>query len=195
MTEANNYEIKNNVLIKYIGTESTLILPNGIKEIAKYAISGNNNIKTIKIPQSVEKIDEYGFSFSANVKEIIVDDNNPYFTSINGVLYSKDKSVLVMVPEGIDENYEIPSFVTKIGDFAFTGCKNIKEIKIPSSVTLIGFGTFTACSSLTDITISENVNEIGNDCFIDSPNLTIHAPKGSYAEFFAQITNIAFIKL
>ena len=195
MAEEKDFEIEDGVLTKYNGQNSDLILPEGITHIGKYSVSGNTNIKSITIPKTVTKIDEYGFSFSDNIKKINVDKENKFFTSVDGVLYTKDKSILLMAPEGIEDNFIIPSFVKEIGKNAFTGCKKLTSIVIPPNVTIIQDSAFAACTSLKDITISENVNEIGDACFIDSKNLTIHGKKDSYVEFYSQINNINFISM
>ena len=67
----------------------------------------------------------------------IVDDENPYFSSKDGVLFNKDQSVLIRYPENkADESYEIPSTVTTIMDYAFLSeTWNLKELTIPETIT------------------------------------------------------------
>ena len=195
MTNSSDFQIKDGVLLKYTGDSSNIVLPEGITEIGQFAITSNERIKSIKLSSTVQKIDESSFLCGQCLKNIYCDEKNKTFTSIDGILYSKDKSLLVAVPEGVEDNFEIKSFVKEIGCFAFTDCKNITKIKIPSNVTKIGINAFTTCNNLKDIYISESVNEIGNDAFIDCESLTIHGVKGSYAQFFCEINNITFAPL
>ena len=67
----------------------------------------------------------------------IVDEENPYFSSKDGVLFNKDQSVLIRYPENkADESYEIPSTVTTIMDYAFLSeTWNLKELTIPETIT------------------------------------------------------------
>ena len=97
-------------LIKYPPTkkEEEYIIPASVKSI----IPSFDNIE----------YDEYCTSFSneKNLKNIYVDKNNQYFKSLDGVLYSKDGSILVRYPGAREETmYSIPDEVTSIWDTAF----------------------------------------------------------------------------
>ena len=75
------------------------------------------------IPSFVEKIDYCAFYGLNKIKNYDVDIDNQYFTSIDGVLFSKDKSKLEFYPVGRTENeYTIPSTVIQIGNRAFSFC-------------------------------------------------------------------------
>ena len=151
------------------------------------------------------KISVDAFDSCIGLKEIIVDEKNPIYCSKDGVLYSKDMSILIAVPGGKESieisesvtligNYaffgctsltsiEIPDNVTKIWDFAFYGCTSLTSIEIPKSVTQIGANAFSGCTSLTSIKIPESLTEIGNCAFARCNNLKeIHfkhkTPKG-----------------
>ncbi len=67
---------------------------------------------------------------------------------------------------------EIPSSVTNIGDYAFSGCRSLTSISIPSSVTSIGSSAFYNCSSLTSIVIPSSVTSIGESAFYNCSSLT-----------------------
>ena len=60
---------------------------------------------------------------------------------------------------------EIKKGVTSIGEYAFSGCKNLSEVIIPQSVMSIGSGAFFSCINLTSVTIPEGVTSIGNSAF------------------------------
>lgn len=53
----------------------------------------------------------------------------------------------------------------EIGDYAFSGCVNLKSVTIPDSVTKIGNSTFKGCCSLTSVTIPNSVTSIGGSAF------------------------------
>jgi hypothetical protein len=81
-----------------------------------------------------------------------VDETNPSFRSVDGVLFNKDQSMLILYPAGrTAESYTIPDSVTSIGDFS--GCASLTSIVIPAGVTDIGYGAFENCASLTTITV------------------------------------------
>ena len=162
---------------------SVLIIPsthNGhpVTGIRSYAIGGKKNIKTVFVPESVITIQERafdGFSFNINttMERIIVDDDNPNYKSIDGVIYSKDGKTLLKYPQGKkDISFEIPEGVTVIDEFAFAFCENIKEISFPSSLKEIKEWAFTDCLSLENITFSDGIDNIGRNAFGHCDSLT-----------------------
>ena len=73
--------------------------------------------------------------------------------------YTGSDSV-VIVPDNID-GYD----VTEIGDSAFAGCKNVKEIKLPETLETIGYYAFGRCTGLESIKIPSKVKTIGREAF------------------------------
>ena len=61
---------------------------------------------------------------------------------------------------------EIPDSVTKVGEYAFAGCKDVAKVTIPSSVRRIGGGAFADCSALRHVTIPNSMTSIGKDVFL-----------------------------
>lgn len=58
-------------------------------------------------------------------------EGNQYFTSIDGVLFSKDLTQIICYPQAKNSNqYTIPDSVTHIGDYAFNGCEALQSIHI-----------------------------------------------------------------
>ena len=70
------------------------------------------------------------------------------------------------------ESVKLPSDVTAIEDFAFSGCSDLYYVSIPSSVTSIGKWAFWKCSSLTSLFIPGNVTSIGEWAFSGCDGLT-----------------------
>ena len=82
---------------------------------------------------------------------------------------------------GVSIGFSVDSFVveapfeytvTRIGNSAFNGCKELTSVEIPNSVTTIGNSVFDGCSSLTDIEIPNSVTSIGGSAFEDCSSLT-----------------------
>ena len=106
----------------------------------------------ITIGNSITSISKGAFFGCNNLTSINVGDNNLYYKTIDGNLYSKDGKALVQYALGKkDESFYIPESVTSIDSDAFRSCKNIQSVTIPDSVTLIGNSAFSYCSSLTMI--------------------------------------------
>ena len=99
----------------------------------------------IRIPSTVTSVNSN--FYGRNLKNIYVDSNNQKYTSINGVLFSKDGTVLCEYPYGRSDNsYEVPSGTKEIETWAF-GCKNLEYVKIPSTVDYM-FRAFTGADGL-----------------------------------------------
>lgn len=96
------------------------------------------------------------FSDCPNLAEILVSEDNPYFSDQDGVLYSKNLDTLVCFPQARGGEFVIPDSVTAIGDFAFEGSA-LSNIFIPDSVTTLGWNPFTYCSNLTSLIIPDSV--------------------------------------
>ena len=111
-----------------------VVIPEGVTSIEDGAFSGCTDLTSIVIPNSVTKIGDWAFSDSG-IKKIIVAEDNPNYRVIEGVMYLKDKTKLLFVPNTIDGHFIIPNSVTEIGNGAFSGCTDLTSIKIPNSVT------------------------------------------------------------
>lgn len=154
----------------YNGTATELTIPSEINGYDVTSISrfyGCTSISNIKIPSSVSKINNYSFEACRNLIEINVDLDNMNYTSVNGVLYNKNKSELIKYPEGKSENsYSILDSVTSIAPNAFRNCTSLVSIIIPNSVTSIGDLAFYFCTSLKEIKIPDSTFRIGTSAFL-----------------------------
>lgn len=102
----------------------------------------------------------------------IVDENNPNYSSVDGVLYNKDKTKLISVPIGI-AHITLPDTVKEIGRFAFAFCYNLKEVVLPETVTTVDSEAFYKLSGLKDIVICGN--QMPQGLKIDSAaTVTVH---------------------
>ena len=127
-----------------------IILPDGITDIQEYAFAGSA-IKNITIPGSVINIETDAFSRCADLADICVDVNNTEFASINGVLFSKDKTTLLLYPCGnINTAYRIPDGV-KIIAIESMNNEYLEKIEFPKSICIIEELAFGGCISLNDV--------------------------------------------
>lgn len=141
-----------------------LVIPESVTSLGEEFIE-KSAIERITIPKGVENIDERAFR-SVPLMQIDVDEENPFYVSEDGVLYDYDKTTLVCYPEGKSGSFEIPSSVTSVGNYAFSNCKKLTNIRIPEKVTQIGNYAFSYCEGLTAITIPGNVKNIGENAFV-----------------------------
>ena len=156
----------------YCSSLTTIIISNSVTSIESYAFSYCSSLTTITIPDSVTSIDVSAFTNCNKLTYIYIDKNNNYYTSILGVVYSKDVDVLIICPAGKNGSFSIPDSVTSIGSYAFYLCSSLTAISIPDNVTSIGSYAFFYCSSITTIYIPESVTSIGPVSFSYCPSLT-----------------------
>lgn len=141
-------------------------LKNKVTKIGKNAFKDCKSLRRIEIPQSVTSIGAGIFRGCDNLEIIAVDPKNKSFKTLNGVLFNKNKSVLICHPAKVGgEEFIVPDSVTEIGDWAFCECLNLKKIEIPDSVYEIGEGAFYSCSSLEEIVLPDSVTKIDDTAF------------------------------
>ena len=144
------------------------------------------SLTEIIIPDSVTSIGDSAFAYCDSLKEIQVSENNSSYQSIEGILFSKDGTLLHTYPTGKpDTSYIIPDSVSSIAGGAFEGCTKLTEIIIPDSVTSIGDSAFSDCSSLNWIYFqSQTPPEVGSLVFSYCPsNMIIYYPEGAEANW------------
>ena len=176
-------------------------MPNSIESIGESSFAGCSNLKSITIPHSVSSIAEYAFGECDSLTEINVASENKNYTSDNGILFNKDKTILIACPAGKMGDYTIPNSVKKIEQSAFRGC-NMSKVSISHSVTEIGTSAFYS-DSLYSITIPNSVEKINDGAFIGK-NLVVYCevsskPKGWHRkwnkEWFSGRTPVVWGKL
>ncbi len=95
----------------------------------------NKSIKAVQLPSTVMSIGDMAFAGCSSLVYISVDTNNKVFTDVNGILYSKDKTKLVLFPSANPATeISISVLVTEICDMAFASAPNLKYIKYGGSL-------------------------------------------------------------
>jgi len=212
----NGFAMINDQLIQYVGYENLITIPSYVKNIEDLAFANvtgdvefaEGSIITelnavdfryykgskITIPSGVNKIKELVFSDCNNLENIFVAENNDFFISIDGVLFSKDLSTIIQYPIGREDvDYTIPDGVVNIGISAFedsiltniiipdsvvnihtdafySSC--INSIIMPASLEIIGIEAFGFCRNLTVVALFEGVISIGGGAFTECDNLS-----------------------
>jgi hypothetical protein len=133
-----------------------------------------------------------------NLKNISVDRKNKAYSDIDGVLFDKKKTELILYPSGKEQSdYVIPDIVTEIKNGAFIGCK--AGITLPKSISKIEEFIFSECKEIISVTIPNSVTEVKYSAFYKCENLktaNIYADKDSIIidkAAFPEHTAIKFI--
>ena len=145
------------VLVGYTGTETDLILPNGITAIRQYAFYGDKNLTSVTIPASVTSIGNYAFEYCSNLTKVYITDlmawcNIDFGTTSSNPLYNGAE--LYLNNEPVTE-LVIPDSITQIKPYAFYNCESLTSVTIHENVTSIGSSAFIGCSNLKKVYISD----------------------------------------
>lgn len=150
-----------------------ITIPNSVTSIGDTAFGDCRSLTSVTIPNSVTNIGISPFRSCTSLTDITVDSANENYSSIDGVLFNKEKTMLIQFPNGNEKtSYTIPDGVTGIGAFAFEDCSNLTSVTIPDTITNIGDYAFFGFASLTSITIPRSVTSIGEDAFERCNSLT-----------------------
>lgn len=168
------------IITEYIGNSSLVRIPS---KIGDYKIIGidcgeakslqNRYIEALVIPKTIKYISSGFVTGCIMLKKIKVSPFSKTYCDNKGVLFSKDKSVLISFPPNyydsiLAHSYKVPKGVQKIEKFAFRECNNISQIELPESVKELGEGAFIGCCELQKINLPINLEIIGEACFTNS---------------------------
>ena len=135
-------------------------LSPSVTSIGKEAFSNCKSLATVTISSGVTEISVSAFRRCSNLTQFRVENGNNVFSSQDGVLYSKDKKKLVLFPCGKRGEFNVPNFVTTIGNSAFSLCEGVTGVDMPESVTKLEACAFIRCSSLTKVILPASLTEI-----------------------------------
>lgn len=179
------------------------------KTLGKGAFGGCTSLTSVTFGKSLTNIDDDTFMECFSLVGIKVDELNPFLTDIDGVLFSKDKKIVIVYPNAKGESYIIPDGVDSIASCAFETCSKLKTLVFPISVTAIGESafycdsslisiilppkinylyplTFKGCVGLTSIIIPDSVKGMGQQVFMDCESL-------ASVQFPSSLTNIGYL--
>jgi len=150
-----NFRIEKNILVKYTGDASHVVIPDGVRAIGAQAFAFNTVIESVKIPKGVLTIGERAFDHCQNLVSV---DIPKTVTLIENNAFSTCKKL---------ENITLPEGIPFIAAKTFYMCLSLKTLILPVSVTSIGDEAFARCISLEEMAIGDEVLEIGEKAFME----------------------------
>lgn len=201
---------------------TSVTIPNTVKRIGALTFFACKNLKSIELPDSVEYIDGGAFVYCNSletfiigsglkkvhesafdyhnleqqygIKEFIVDPDNPYFTSKDGVWYSKDMTTLIKYPYKNERKvFEIPEGVETIAENAFHRCEELRKVVFPSTLKTVKLGAFDWAYKLSEVILNDGL-EVIEDSFARTDIRTLHLPESVIQATFWE-TGLRYIAL
>lgn len=129
-------------------------IPDGVTVIYDETFEGCENLKSISIGSLISTLENIPYS-QKSVEEINVSENNHYFSSEKGVLYNKNKTEIIIVPDSTLTEFVIPDSVTSIRTGAFDDCSSLESITLGAGITSLGNIPYTL-SGIEQINVSED---------------------------------------
>ena len=134
---------------------TTYAIPGTVTSIGDRAFQ-YSSVASVSIPASLTTIVDNALGNCRSLTEFVVDQGNLIFSTLNGCLFNKDQSVLIIFPAGKKGNYTIPNTVNSIQNYAFCGSTSLTSVVIGSSVSSIGSGAFSDCWKMISISVARD---------------------------------------
>ncbi|MBR3857983.1 MAG: leucine-rich repeat protein [Bacteroidaceae bacterium] len=142
-------------------------LPEGLEEMHNGCMEFCS-AKQVTLPATVRLVEPGAFIDAYNLETIEVSPDNPWYTSVDGVLYTKDKATLVAYPPGRDDqHFDVPAGVKEIGEMAFCGDWSLHSVSLPFGVERIDRAGFSGCVYLEAVSLPPTLREIEVRAFAD----------------------------
>ena len=159
-------------ITRYIGIDGAVTIPkiiNGlpVTTLGNGAFYQCTTLTNIIIGSNVTSIAGQAFVTCLNLLTINVDALNPIYSSVDGVLFNKNETVIAYYPGGRTGSYTIPNGVTQIPSYAFQSCYNLTSLTVPNTVTSIGSLSFNVDPSLVTIYFQGNAPAVASFGFYD----------------------------
>lgn len=143
-------------------------LPASLNTICHHAFKGCETLPSIVIPSELENYGGGLFEECVMLNAISVDDASSRFKSVDGVLYSKDGTILYEYPYGkVATTYDVADGTEIIWDYAFELNDNFTSLKLADTTKEIGVYTFNGMGNLTQIDLGNSLETIGEHAFMD----------------------------
>lgn len=169
------FEIRDGVLVRYVGKESLVVVPEGITEVGEAAFAGNKKVMIVVLGDKVGKIDDRAFDGCVNLITVIMPDS---LSEIGYSAFSESGIVSVKLPAALKEiadatfcecgklkSIKLPDRLRKIGAYAFVGCEELSDVVFHDSLVEIGSQAFEGCESLGNVFIGNNIKIVGDSAF------------------------------
>ena len=165
---------------------TNVVVPNGVGYVGNSCFANSTNLITVSIGSGVTSIGSAAFALCSSLTDISVNPANPAYSSADGVLFNKSKTLLIRCPGAKTGSYNLPASVNTIANSAFFACTGLTNVTIPGSITNIGatFGNygdqaFAACTGLQSVFFLGDAPLVGANVFYGVTNATVYYLPGT----------------
>jgi len=162
-------------LVAYPGgkTDSDFTMISSVDSVVVGAFDGNKHLKNLTVESNTVELDESMFDGCYNIASITVNEDNPNYTTVDGVLYNKAQTELLFYPQGKTETgFTVPATVKKIMDYAFEDCDNLRTVTMQDGLMVIQENAFNYCENLESVVIPSTTRQIMSYGFNHCSNLS-----------------------
>ncbi|CAG5936643.1 choline binding protein PcpA [Streptococcus pneumoniae] len=172
-------EIELPASLEYIGTSAfsfsqklkklTFSSSSKLELISHEAFANLSNLEKLTLPKSVKTLGSNLFRLTTSLKHVDVEEGNESFASVDGVLFSKDKTQLIYYPsQKNDESYKTPKETKELASYSFNKNSYLKKLELNEGLEKIGTFAFADAIKLEEIslpklkslTIGNNINSL-----------------------------------
>ena len=143
---------------------TSLVIPDGLTTIKKYAFAGCKSLTSVTVPDSISSFEHWAFHGCDNLKAVYIDDIRHWCSISTPTTFSNPLSLAkkLYLNGSLVTDLVIPDGVTSIGAYAFYGCEDLTSVSIPDSVIWFGDSIFRQCTNLK-YTEHNNALYLGNE--------------------------------
>nr|WP_304018787.1 leucine-rich repeat protein [Ruminococcus bromii] len=131
-------------------------IPDSVTTIGDNSFKDCTELETVTIGKGCTSVTASAFTEDFNLVKFNVSEDNENYTSVDGVLYNKEKTAVVCYPKSLSGEYVIPDTVTSIEKAAFENCNKLTKITIGSGVETVNPYAFNQCNLLATVVFKDS---------------------------------------
>lgn len=156
-------------------------LTGSITEIGDCALAGCIKLENLRLPEGVSSIGSEILDGCSGLKSIEAAPENESYSSDNGILYNKEKTQLLLIPENFpQETLSISERVTRIENYAANENRNLRCVYFPESLSYLGRGAFSECVSLKSLVFKGDAPSFGSYNAVNTEGIMIYCGFSKY---------------
>lgn len=168
-----------------------VLFTEDLKELLCYPAAKTD--ESFTLPKETEKYDEKETFVCGKLKNIHVEEGNSKYSSYDGCIYNKEKTLLLTIPEAKTE-VKVPGTVV-LDNTTFNSRSNITKIELEEGITTVMPYVFNYCTGIKELYLPDSLESIEADAFngVNLKQVTVYGNRGTYAEEFAKKNGCTFV--